>query len=122
MSNTAVSIFPSDLLNSLQWRYATKKFDPNRKIAPDIWKTLEKALVLSPSSYGLQPWKFVVISDPVVRQNLRPVSWNQSQITDASHLVVFCIRKDLSARDVERFVQSTAKTRGVPESSLEFYK
>jgi nitroreductase len=122
MSNPAVSLSPTDLLHSLRWRYATKKFDSARKIAPDVWKALEESLVLSASSYGLQPWKFIVVSDPAVRQKLLASSWNQSQITDASHLVVFCVRKEVGARDVERLIQSTAQTRGVSEASLDFYK
>ena len=122
MPTAVVSAGPSELLDSLNWRIATKKFDPARKIAPDIWKTLEEALVLSPSSFGLQPWKFVVVTDPAVRQKLRPVAWNQPQITDASHLVVFCVRKDLSAKDVEHYVQSIAKIRGVAVDSLDSYK
>jgi nitroreductase len=122
MSSTAVLAAPTDLLKSLNWRIATKKFDAARKIAPDLWKTLEEALVLSPSSYGLQPWKFIVVTDPAVRQKLRPVAYNQSQITDASHLVVFCVRKDLSAGDIDHYVQTVAKTRGVSADSLDFYK
>lgn len=122
MPTAPVSIGPSELLKSLNWRIATKKFDPSRKIASDLWKTLEAALVLSPSSYGLQPWKFVVVTDPGVRQKLHKVSWNQSQITDASHLVVFCVRKDLSAKDVEHYIQTIAKIRGVPVDSQDTYK
>ena len=88
---------PADIvLDQLRWRYATKKFDPSRKIAPDVWQKLEEALVLAPSSYGLQPWKFVVVNDPDVRAKLRPASWGQPQITDASHLVVFATKTDMS--------------------------
>jgi nitroreductase len=122
MSSSTVSIAPAELLEGLRWRYATKKFDAARKIAPELWKSLEEALHLAPSSYGLQPWKFLVVTDPAVRAKLRPVSWNQPQITDASHLVVFCVRKDLSARDVERYIESIAQTRGVPAESLGAFK
>jgi len=122
MSDTAVLAAPADVLKSLQWRYATKKFDPARKISADVWKTLEEALVLSPSSYGLQPWKFIVITDPVVRRKLRPVAWNQPQITDASHLIVFCVRKDLNAGDVERYIQRIAEVRRVPTAALDSFK
>ena len=79
----------------LNWRYATKKFDPTRKISNEDWKTLEQALVLSPSSFGLQPWQFIVVNDPAIREKLVAASWNQRQVADASHLVVFAIRKDL---------------------------
>ena len=87
-----VSIGAAALLDALQWRYATKTFDPQRGIDAATWQALEQALVLTASSYGLQPWKFLVITDPAVRAELRPHSWNQSQITDCSHLVVLLSR------------------------------
>lgn len=110
------------LLQQLRWRYATKKFDASRKIPSDIWNSLEQALVLSPSSFGLQPWKFIVVENPDLRQKLLPVSWNQTQIVDASHLVVFAHRKDLNAADVEKYIRHTASVRGIPVESLEGYK
>jgi nitroreductase len=106
----------------LNWRYATKKYDPTRRISPADWRTLEQALVLSPSSYGLQPWKFVVVNDPDVRARLKPAAWNQPQITDASHLVVFAIKKNLGAADVDRLVRRTAEVRGVPVEALDGYR
>ena len=86
-------VAPDTVLAELNWRYATKKFDPAKTIAPDLWAKLERAVVLSPSSYGLQPWKFVVVTDPAVRKQLQAVGYNQPQIVDASHLVVFCAKK-----------------------------
>jgi nitroreductase len=117
-----MAISESDLIQSLSWRYATKKFDPTRKIAAATWKTLEQALVLSPSSYGLQPWRFVVVNDPAVRKRLQPVSWNQPQIVDASHLVVFARRTSMTADDVQRYIDDIAKKRGVPAAALDGYK
>jgi nitroreductase len=61
-----------ELLARLNWHYATKQFDPSRKISEADWETLENVLILSPSSYGSQPWKFIVITDPVMRQKLFP--------------------------------------------------
>ena len=110
------------LLRQLQWRYATKKFDPARKISPDDWRTLEQALVQAPSSYGLQPWKFFVVTERALREKLKPLSWNQSQVTDASHLVVFAIRKNMGPADVERHVARIAEVRGVAPKSLEGFK
>ena len=112
----------SVLLEQLKWRYATKKFDAARKIPADQWKTLEESLVLSPSSYGLQPWKFFIITDPAVRAKLISASWGQKQIVDASHLVVFAVKKNMDAAHVEHFIQKIAKVRSVPASSLEGYK
>lgn len=111
-----------DVVGQLSWRYATKKFDPSKKIAPATWAALAKSLVLSPSSFGLQPWRFVVVSDPAVRAKLRPASWNQSQITDASHLVVMARRTTMTAADVERFVQRIIDVRKVPAAAMEDYK
>ncbi len=109
------------LLAQLRWRYAVKKFDANRKIEPATWRALEEALVLTPSSYGLQPWKFVVVEDAALREQLVAMSWNQRQVAEASHLVVLCIRKNLSAADIDRFVRRTAEVRGVaPESLAKF--
>jgi|SRR5947208_10097359 len=102
----------------LHWRYATKKFDPTRKIPPDDWRTLEQALVLAPSSYGLQPWRFVVVTDPAVRAKLREASWGQPQITDASHLVVFAVKKKPDAALVDRHIDRTAELRGQSPESL----
>jgi len=110
------------VLRQLQWRYATKKFDPTRKIAAEDWRSLEQALVHSPSSFGLQPWKFFVVSDRALKEKLKPASWNQSQITDASHLVVFAIKKNLGAADVDRYLARIAEVRSVPLESLEAFK
>ncbi len=109
------------LLVRLHWRYATKKFDAARKIHPSLWSALEEALVLSPSSYGLQPYRFVVIADPELRKRLRAVSWDQPQITDASHLVVFARKLAITEADVERFVGLVAETRSSTRSSLQHY-
>ena len=89
------------LLQQLRWRYAVKRFDRTRKIAPADWTTLEEALVLSPSSYGVQPWKFVVVTEQATKEKLQPLSYNQQQVVDGSHVVVFCIRKPLKVEDVD---------------------
>lgn len=113
---------PTALLDALQWRYATKRFDPAKKIPAADWATLEQALILTPSSYGLQPWKFLVITDPVLKAKLRPASWNQSQIEDCSHLVVFLGKEDITEADLDRFVARTAEVRGTTLESLAGYK
>ena len=110
------------IVNQLKWRYATKMFDPSKKIPDADWKTLEQTLVLSPSSYGIQPWKFFVVSDAKQRQTLRGAAWNQSQVTDASHLIVFAVRKDLNAGDIDRYVARISEVRGVPVEALAGYR
>ncbi|MGC8642953.1 MAG: NAD(P)H-dependent oxidoreductase [Isosphaeraceae bacterium] len=110
------------LLRQLQWRCATKKFDPQRKISSQDWQTLEQALVNAPSSFGLQPWKFFVITDPALREKLKAASRNQAQITDASHLVVFAVKENLGLADVERHLARVSEVRGLDVASLEGYK
>jgi nitroreductase len=110
------------LLDALTWRYATKKFDPTKVISPETWSALEDSLVLTPSSYGLQPWKFLVVTSPELKEKLKPLSWNQAQVTDCSHYVVFTIKKNLSAADVDRFVERTAEVRSVPVDSIAGYR
>ena len=105
-------VSPETVTAALEWRYATRKFDPAKKIAPSVWSALEQAMVLSPSSIGLQPWKFLVITDPAVREKLHPASWNQAQVLDSSHFVVFAVRKNLDAAHVDRHVQRMVEVRG----------
>jgi nitroreductase len=115
-------IQPTRLLDALKWRYATKQFDPSRKIDPAVWEVLEEALVLSASSFGLQPWKFLVVTDQAVKEALVGVSWGQRQVADASHVVVFA-RKDLvDASDVAAHMDHTAEVRGVARSSLDGFE
>ena len=113
---------PQHLLARLQWRYSTKRFDPKRAIPAETWAALEQALVLSPSSFGLQPWKFVVVDDPALRQQLRERSWNQAQITDASKLVVFLGLRTMTAADVDRLMQRQSTVRGTTLESLAAYR
>ena len=113
---------PADLLAALNHRYATKMFDPARSVPEGLWDTMEQSLVLTPSSFGLQPWKFIVIRDRALREKLLPLSWNQKQIVDCSHLVVFARKQNFGENEVHRFVESIAAVRGVEPGSLEGYK
>ena len=116
----AVPNFSSEsVLEALNWRYATKMFDASKKIPTDTWSALEKSMVLAPSSFGLEPWKFFVIDNPAVRQTLLEPTWKQSQVLDASHLVVFAIKKDVDETDVDRSMARTSEVRNVPLESLE---
>jgi nitroreductase len=113
---------PDQLLTTLRWRYATKKFDPSKKIPAGTWAALEEALVLTPSSFGLQPWKFFVVEDPALRARLVPVSWGQTQTVDASHFVVFARRKDLPETEIDRYVARVAAVTGTPAETLGGYR
>ncbi|HTD13934.1 MAG TPA: nitroreductase family protein [Chthoniobacterales bacterium] len=105
-------------LEKLTWRYATKKFDPSKKIPAQTWSALEKSLQLSPSSFGLQPYAFIVVTDPAVRAKLRVVAHDQPQVTESSHLVVFAARTNLDKVYVAKYIDHIAKVRGVSRENL----
>jgi nitroreductase len=106
------------VLEQLRWRYATKKFDPGRTIPEEDWEALSEALILTPSSFGLQPWKFWVVTNPEVKLKLLPLSYKQTQVVDASHVVVLTARKDLSAEDVDRYLARVSEIRSVAVENL----
>jgi nitroreductase len=111
-NNAVMTISPEELLASLRWRYATKKFDASRKISAATWDSIEESLVLTPSSFGLQPWKFIVVEDPGVRANLLPESWKQPQVTEASHYVVLTTRTDLDSTDIDAWMKRMCEVQG----------
>lgn len=104
---------------ALDWRYAVKKFDPNKKLSDQDWQTLQDSLVKSPSSYGLQPWQFIVVESTELREKLKPVSWGQTQVTDASHFVVFTSKEKITPADIENYMQRISEVRGVPRAALQ---
>lgn len=113
-----MSLTTDKLLASLRWRYATKSFDASRKIPAETWDAIEESLVLTPSSFGLQPWKFLVIQDPGMRSNLLAESWRQTQVTDASHFVVLAARTDLTSQDIEEWIARMSEVQGAPAEAL----
>ncbi|MEO1671034.1 MAG: NAD(P)H-dependent oxidoreductase [Cyanobacteria bacterium J06631_2] len=115
---TPSSTEPNQVLSQLDWRYATKKFDPTKKIPDAVWKTLEQSLVLAPSSFGLQPWKFFVVQNPDLRQQLLEHSWGQTPVVNASHLVVLAIKNNIDDGDVERHIQKMAEVQGIAAENL----
>jgi len=117
-----MSTSPADVLEALRFRYATKQFDAARKIAPETWSALEQSLVLTPSSFGLQPWKFLVITDGALRESLVPHSWGQRQVADCSHLVVMAVQKTVDEAYLDRFIARVAKVRGSSVESLAGYR
>lgn len=110
------------LLTALNWRYATKVFDASKKIAADTWDAIEKALILTPTSFGLQPYKFLVVQNPAVRAALLPQSWGQTQVVDCSHYVVFLARTDMKEADVDKLIHRIVQVRGIPAESLAGYR
>lgn len=112
----------NELIAALEWRYATKVFDSTRKIPADVWAALEKTLVLTPSSYGLQPYKFLIIDNPAKRTELLPHTWGQKQVVDASHFVVFAARTKMTEADVDKLVDLTIALRNLPSGALNTYR
>jgi nitroreductase len=112
---------PDELTSALNWRYATKAFDADKSVPDDAWKALLESLVLAPSSFGLQPWKFIVVSDPEARQRLRANSWGQAQVTDADKLVVFTSRTDMTPADIKRWIERLSEVQGQTAEELKGY-
>ena len=112
----------AELIQSLKWRYATKQFDATKKIPAETWKAIEESLVLTPSSYGMQPWRFLVITDQALREKLVPHSWNQRQVADCSHLVVMLSEVRVSNADVDALISRIAEIRGGSVDQLAGYK
>lgn len=110
------------LVNQLRWRYATKQFDSTKKISAADWATLEESLVLTPSSFGLQPWRFIVVTDQETKEKLVAASWDQRQVADASHVVVFAIKKNVGPAEVDRYINRIAQVRGVSQESLHGFR
>ena len=113
---------PDQLITALEWRYATKAFDAAAKIPAPVWSALEKALVLTPTSYGLQPYKFLIVQDPAVRAALLPHSWGQKQVVDCSHYVVFLGRTEMKPTDADKLIQRTSAVRNIPVEKLTNYR
>ena len=112
----------NELLSALNWRYATKVFDATKKIPADVWDSLEKTLVLTPTSFGLQPYKFLIVQNPEVRAALLPQSWGQKQVVDCSHYVVFAARTEMKEADIDKLIKRIVAVRGVAEDSLKGYR
>jgi nitroreductase len=108
----------SDLTSALNWRYATKQFDSTRKLSTEIIDALAEALRLSPSSFGLQPWKFFLVENPELRAQLRAQSWHQAQVTDASHLFVLAVKKAITPADAQEWIEQLSTIQNTPLESL----
>ncbi len=106
------------LLSALKWRYAVKQFDATRTIEEPTWSALEDSLVLTPSSMGLQPWKFIVVTDVAMKAKLQPAAWHQAQVSDCSHFLVMTVRKDLDETHVDRHLERMSEVQGTPIEAL----
>jgi len=108
----------STLLDNLNWRYATKKFDATKKISSEDLNTLKEAVRLAASSYGLQPYKVVIVENPEIREQLKAAAYGQTQITDASQLFIFANDLNAGPESVAAYIQNISETRGVPTEAL----
>jgi len=111
-----------DIIETLNWRYATKKFDPTKKLSTEQLDTIMEAMRLAPSSFGIQPWKFYLVETPAIREEMKAASWGQAQVTDASHFVVVSSRIGLQESDVDRFVDDIKKTRKQSSEDVAQYR
>jgi len=97
------------ILNDLGWRYATKQFDSEKKLSDEQLDTIKEVLRMTPSSFGLQPWKFVFVENSDTREKLKAAAWGQSQVTDASHLLVLCRENNIDQNLVDNFFEDMKK-------------
>jgi nitroreductase len=111
----------SPFIDNQNWRYATKKFDASKKITAAEFEILKEAIRLSPSSYGLQPYKVLIIENPETRAKLQPASWGQSQIVDASHIIVFANYTKLDNDDIDAYIENVTSTREIPLEAVSGY-
>jgi len=107
-----------DIITQLNKRYATKAFDSSKKISKADMEKLLEAIRLSASSFGLQPYKILVVEDPEIRSELRKAAWNQPQITDASALLIFAANTETNDKTIDDYVSLVAQTRNLPLESL----
>jgi nitroreductase len=111
-----------ELLSSLNTRYATKVFDTAKKVSEEELEKLLEAIRLSASSFGLQPYKVLVVTNPEIRAELRKASWGQPQITDSSALLVFAVKSTITTDTVDEFIDLVAATRHAPKEALSEYQ
>ncbi|WP_299158987.1 NAD(P)H-dependent oxidoreductase [uncultured Tenacibaculum sp.] len=109
-------------IESLEWRYAVKKFDENKSLSETQINTLKEAFNLTATSYGLQPIKMVVIQNKEIQQQLVQHSWNQPQVAQASHVLVLCIPKEFTTKDVDNYFSLVKDIRNTPDEILNPFK
>lgn len=108
-------------IKQLKWRYATKKFDATKKVPPQEIAKIKEAIQLAASSYGLQLYKILSIEDSALRKKLRAASYDQSQVTDASHFFVFCRYAKVKAVHIEEYLAIKAVEQAVPLEDFKEY-
>ena len=117
-----MSIKGETLIKQLQWRYAVKFFDPQKKIPEETISQILQSLILTPSSYGMQPWKFFIINDETKKKELRKISYDQAQITDCSHLIVLAAKTKITQKEIDEWIKQISQIQQKPLSKLESYR
>lgn len=110
-----------EAIQHLQWRYATKKYNGSQ-IDKDNLHTILESIRLTPTSLGMQPFKVLVIDNPELREKMLPIAHNQSQIKDASHLILFAANTQISEETVDTYMNNVATTRQMPVENLAGFK
>jgi len=110
------------LIESLQWRYAAKKMDPAKAVPQDKVERILEAARLAPTSSGLQPYEIIMVTNKAVREQIQPIAWNQGQITDCSHLLVFAAWDNYTAERINMMFDLTNEVRGSKNEGWENYR
>lgn len=105
------------IVEALHRRYATKKFDPTKKIPQQDLDILFESLRLAPSAFGFQPWKFIHITDANLRRELKKHALDQAQVTDASDLIVIATKTWMKESDMDEYIQNLVATRKIPDQT-----
>ena len=109
------------IIDAMKWRYAVNKFDTTKKLSNEQINDLLEIMILAPSSYGLQPWKFIVVTNVELRAKLQQAGYNQAKISEASHMIIFAVEKNIDDKLVDAYIKSVSDTRGVPVEALADY-
>ena len=105
-------------INALRWRYAAKKFDPDRLLSGQKLDVLKRAFNLTATSYGLQPLKLIVVQNKEVQNSLMKASFNQKQISTASHVLVICIESTVDKEFIKKYFKTVQDVRNTPDEVL----
>lgn len=109
----------SNYLETLNWRYATKQFDASKKVSEEDLAFLLESIRLAASSYGLQPYEVFVVTDPQIKERLKPASWNQQQVVDASHVIVLANKTNFDGTLIDNYIDNIVTTRNIKREQLQ---
>ena len=112
----------SALIEKLNWRYATKKMDPTKSVPEDKVERIVEAARLAPTSSGLQPFEVIVVTNPEVRVRIQEIAWNQAQVTEGSHLLVFAAWDNYTVERINHMFDLTNDERGFKNEGFENYR